>query len=225
MTLDVFADIACPWCYIGEANLTAALAHRPGLRVERRWRPFQLQPDLPRTGGPPDFFERQFGSAAQRDAAFARVAEAGEAAGVTFDFSRLAGAPNTLDAHRLIALADAHQCTWAMVEALFAGYFAHGRDLNHPDDLVAIAGEAGVPEAAVRELLASDRYEAEIAWNQEVARRVGITGVPLYLFGEQFAVSGAQPVEALVQALDRAAEAESGGAVETVAAGPVSGAA
>ena len=208
MTLDVFADIACPWCYIGEANLAAALAQRPDLRVERRWRPFQLQPDLPRTGGPPGFFEAKFGGPAQREAAFARAAEAGEAAGLTFDFARLAGAPNTLDAHRLVLLADAHQRTWEMVDALFAGYFAHGRDLNDAGDLVAIAGEAGVPEAAVRELLASDRYEAEIAWNQEVARRVGITGVPLYLFGERFALSGAQPVEALVQALDRAAGAD-----------------
>ena len=79
MTIDVFADIACPWCYIGEANLAAALRQRPGLAVERRWRPYQLQPDLPRTGAPPEFFERKFGGAEQRQAAFeTREAQAGE---------------------------------------------------------------------------------------------------------------------------------------------------
>ena len=109
MTIDVFADIACPWCYIGEANLAAALAQRPGLAVQRRWRPFQLQPDLPRTGGPPDLLEKKFGGKAPLEAAYARVTEAGAAAGLTFDFARLAGAPNTVDAHRLVLLADAHQ--------------------------------------------------------------------------------------------------------------------
>lgn len=207
MTLDVFADIACPWCYIGEANLAAALRQRPHLGVERRWRPFQLQPDLPREGAPRDFFERTFGGAERVEAMFGRVAQVGEAAGLRFDFGRLAGAPNTLDAHRLVLLADTYGRTWEAVEALFEGYFADGRDLNDAEDLVAIAEHAGVPGADARALLGDDRYEAEVRQSQEIAAQAGISGVPLYLFDGQFALSGAQPPEAFVQALDRAAAA------------------
>ena len=206
MTLDVFADIACPWCYIGEANLQAALAQRPGLAVERRWRPFQLQPGLPREGAPRDaFFERKFGGAAAMEAAFGHVTEAGAAAGVTFRFDRLAGAPNTADAHRLVLLAATYGRAWEAVDALFAGYFADGRDLNDAEDFVAIAEHAGVPGADARALLGDDRFEAEVRQSQEVAVRSGISGVPLTLFDGQFALSGAQPPEAFVQALDRAA--------------------
>ena len=205
MTVDVFADIACPWCYIGEVRFQAALEARPGLGVERRWRPFQLQPDLPRTGTPRDaFFERKFGGAESMAAAFAHVAEAGRADGLRFDFDRLAGAPNTTDAHRLVLLGAGYGRAFETADALFEGYFADGRDLNDAGDLIAIAEHAGLPTADARALLLDDRFEAEVAQSQEVARRSGISGVPLYLFGEQFALSGAQPVSAFVQALDRA---------------------
>ncbi len=205
MTLDVFADIACPWCYIGEAHLAAALDARPGLAVERRWRPFQLQPGLPREGEDRAFFHRKFGGPERMEAAFAHVTEAGRAAGVRFDFARLAGAPNTADAHRLVLLARTYGREWETVDALFEGYFADGRDLNDAEDFVAIAEHAGVPGADARALLADDRFQADVDRSQEIARRSGIGGVPLYLFGDQFALSGAQPVEAFVQALDRAA--------------------
>ena len=206
MTIDVFADIACPWCYIGEARLEAALRQRPGLGIERRWRPFQLQPDLPRKGAPRDaFFEQKFGGRDRMDAAFAHVAEAGEEAGLRFDFDRLAGAPNTTDAHRLVLLAATYEREWEAVDALFEGYFAEGRDLNDAEDLVAIAEHAGVPGADARALLSDERFVAEVDRSQEIARRSGIGGVPLYLFGDQFALSGAQPVETFVRALDRAA--------------------
>ncbi len=207
MTLDVFADIACPWCYIGEAHLAEALRQRPGLGVERRWRPFQLHPDLPPEGQPREFFHATFGGPERTEAAFAHTARAGEAAGLRFDFARLAGAPNTLDAHRLVLLAGEYGRTWETVEALFEGYFADGRDLNDAEDVVALAEQAGVPGADARALLGDDRYADDVRRSQTVAQRAGIGGVPLYLFGEQFALSGAQPVEAFVQALDRAAAA------------------
>ncbi len=207
MTLDVFADIACPWCYIGEAHLAEALRQRPGLGVERRWRPFQLQPDLPPEGQDRAFFHRKFGGPERTEAAFAHVTEAGERAGIRFDFAKLAGAPNTLDAHRLVLLAGEYDRTWETVEALFEGYFADGRDLGDAEDLVAIAEHAGLPGADVRALLGDDRYADDVRRSQTVAQRAGIGGVPLYLFGDRFALSGAQPVEAFLQALDRAAEA------------------
>ena len=214
MTLDVFADIACPWCYIGEAHLAAALAQRPGLSVERRWRPFQLQPGLPREGAPRDpFFEQKFGGAEAMAAAFDHVTRAGQEAGLTFRFDRLAGAPNTADAHRLVLLGATYGRAWETADALFEGYFADGRDLNDAQDLVAIAEHAGLPGADARALLGDDRFDADVRQSQEVAARSGISGVPLYLFDGQFALSGAQPVAAFVQALDR-------GALSGAAAGP-----
>ena len=211
MTIEVFADIACPWCYIGEAHLEAALEARPGLGVERRWRPYQLQPTLPRHGTPRDaFFEAKFGGREQMDAAFAHVTRAGEAAGLRFDFAQLAGAPNTTDAHRLVLLGRTYGREWETVDALFEGYFADGRDLNDPADLVAIAEHAGVPGADARGLLGDDRFEAEVQQSQTIAQRSGVSGVPLYLFGDQFALSGAQPVAAFVAALDRATQAANG---------------
>lgn len=211
MTIEVFADIACPWCYIGEAHLEAALRARPGLGVERRWRPFQLQPDLPREGTPRDaFFEAKFGSREQMDAAFGHVTQAGEAAGLRFDFAQLAGAPNTTDAHRLILLGRTYDREWETVEALFEGYFAEGRDLNDALDVIAIAEHAGIPGADARTLLGDDRFEAEVSQSQSIAQRAGISGVPLYLFGDQFALSGAQPVETFIAALDRASRTTNG---------------
>ncbi len=208
MTIDVFADIACPWCYIGEARLQTALKARPGLAPKRHWRPFQLQPGLPRTGTPRDaFFERKFGGADRMAQAFNHVADVGRADGLRFDFDRLAGAPNTTDAHRLVLLGASYGRAFETADALFEGYFADGRDLNDADDLVAIAEHAGLPGADARALATDDRFEAEVAQSQEVARRSGISGVPLYIFGGQFALSGAQPVEAFVQALDQAASA------------------
>ena len=211
MTVDVFADIACPWCYIGEAHLAAALAERPHLGVERRWRPFQLQPGLPREGLPRDpFFEQKFGGPEAMDAAFDHVTRAGRSAGLAFRFDRLAGAPNTTDAHRLVLLGETYGRAFETADALFEGYFAEGRDLCDAADLVAIAEHAGLPGADARALLGDGRFEAEVRRSQEVAARSGITGVPLYLFDGQFALSGAQPVAAFVQALDRAATAGSG---------------
>ncbi|MEM7789461.1 MAG: DsbA family oxidoreductase [Bacteroidota bacterium] len=211
MTLDVFADIACPWCYIGEAHLQAALAQRPHLGVERRWRPFQLQPDLPREGLPSGpFFERKFGGADGVATVFARTEAAATEAGLQMDLHAMRRAPNTTDAHRLVLLAETYGRTWEAVDALFEAHFADGRDLNDTDDLVAIAEHAGLPGADARVLLGDDRFEADVRRSQEIAQRAGIGGVPLYLVDDRFALSGAQPPEAFVQALDQAALAHAG---------------
>lgn len=206
MTLDVYADLACPWCSIGEAHLARALAARPDLAVERRWRPFQLQPGLPRAGVPlRPFFPDKFGGEDAMQAAFARTAEAGRAAGLPFDFSRLAGAPNTADAHRLVLLAGAHGRTWEAARALFDGYFAHGRDLSDADTLVERVAGAGVPADEARDVLASDRFADDVAAAQAEASALGIGGVPFVVVAGRYGVSGAQPPEVWADVLDRVA--------------------
>ena len=212
MTLDVFADIACPWCYIGEAHLDAALAERPGLAVERRWRPFQLQPGLPPEGLPREpFFTDKFGGPEAMRAAFAHVTEAGARAGLAFDFDRLSGAPNTADAHRTVLLAQAQGLGAEAARALFRAYFSEGRDVGDAAVLDEVARSVGVEGAA--EMLASERLRAEVAAGQLEAQRLGVTGVPFVVLGGRLAVSGAQPPEAFAEAIRQAeALAEAGAA-------------
>lgn len=205
LSLDLFSDIACPWCSIGEAHLRRALDARPDLDVDLRWRPFQLQPHIPREGLPlRPFFPDKFGGEAAMQAMFARVTEVGRAAGVPFAFDRLAGAPHTADAHRLVLLGQSLGRALDVARSLFDGYFAEGADLSDADVLVALAARGGVPEAEARAVLASDHFADEIAWSADLAARAGVRGVPLLVVDGRFALSGAQPPEAIVAVLERA---------------------
>ena len=208
MIIDVYADVVCPWCYIGERRLERALAERPGLWVERRWRPFQLQPAMPAGGVPwAEFARRKFGGVERAGAAFAQVVAAGAEDGIRFAFDHVASAPNTVDAHRLILWAGGHGRQWETAEALFAAYFEGGRDLNNLDHLVAVAESAGLDPAAARAHLASDEGRADVAASQEEATQLGISGVPFFVFDDRYALSGAQPVAVFLQALDAASAA------------------
>ena len=211
MTVDVFSDIACPWCSIGEAHLARALAGRDG--VEVRWRPFQLQPGLPPGGAPRDaFFEAKFGGRAAMDAAFGHVTRAGAAVGVPFDFARLAGAPNTADAHRVVLLGEAHGVGFAVARSLFDAYFAHGRDVTDAATLAEVAAAVGLAATETRAMLAGDRFRAEVAESQRLAREIGVTGVPFVVVDGRLGISGAQPPDVLARAFDEALAGAPGGA-------------
>lgn len=207
MQIDIYADVVCPWCYIGERRLHQALAQRPDLRVERRWRPFQLQPGMPKQGLPwAEFAQRKFGGVANMNAAFAQVVAAGVQDGVEFRFDHVASAPNTVDAHRLIVWADGHGKQWELANALFAAYFTHGRNLNDADQLVDVAAQVGLPADQGHAFLATDEGVAQVQASQREADELGVQGVPFFVFNNQFAVSGAQPVQLFLRALDMAAE-------------------
>ena len=203
MRIDVYADLACPWCYIGARRLARALALRPDVEVERRWRPFQLQPALP-PGGLPwhTFAQEKFGGAERAAGAFAHVTAVGAADGLTFAFDRVASAPNTVDAHRLILFAARHGRQWETADALFAAYFAEGRNMNDHEQLVEAASRAGLPSDEVRAFLAGDECADEVAASQAEAYRLGVRGVPFYVLDGRYGLSGAQPVEMLVEVLD-----------------------
>jgi len=206
MLIELYADIACPWCYIGERRLAQALAQRPDITVERRWRPFQLQPDLPPQGLPwAEFVAAKFGGGAQAARMFAHVAQAGAPDGIDFRFDQVATAPNTLDAHRLMLFAAEGGQEWPLADALFAAHFTEGRDLNDPDQLVAVAESVGLDGAEVRAYLATGAGIAEVQASQEQAERLGITGVPFYVIDGRYGLSGAQPVDVFVRALDELA--------------------
>ena len=205
MNVDVFSDVVCPWCYVGEKRLEKALRKRPDLDVSVRWRPFQLRPEMPAEGLPwREFATEKFGGEENMRAAFAHVEAAGGPDGVRFDFDRVASAPNTVDAHRLILLAADHGLQWPLADALFEAYFAGGADLNDHGQLAGIAGKAGLDPALVREHLAGGFGAEEVRESQEEAGGLGVSGVPFYVFDGRYALSGAQPVEIFVRALDAA---------------------
>jgi predicted DsbA family dithiol-disulfide isomerase len=208
--VDIFADVVCPWCFIGKRRFERARAMRPETPVETMLRPFQLNPDMPRGGVPADeFFAAKFGDAHAMSERRGMVAAVGESVGIEFAFERIAREPNTLDAHRLIRFALRHGAADPVVEALFHAHFITGRDVGDHATLAAIAGEAGLDQSAALQFLTSDAEAAAIEAEDQEARRIGITGVPCYIFDRQYAVAGAQEPEFFLPIFDLA---QNGGA-------------
>jgi predicted DsbA family dithiol-disulfide isomerase len=204
MIIDLFADVACPWCWIGERRLRRALEAR-GIEATVRWRPYMLQRNLPPEGIPwNELVEKKFGGWDRARPMFAHVAAAGAPEGLRYDFEAIGRAPNTRDAHRVILLAQEHGRVWEVADALFSAYFAEGRDINDRGVLVDVASAAGVDADAVREMLASGRFSGEVDAAQEVADGSGVQGVPLAVFEGKYGVSGAQPIEVFDLAIGRA---------------------
>jgi predicted DsbA family dithiol-disulfide isomerase len=203
--VDVFSDIACPFCYIGDTRLERVLASRPDLEMQWVWHPFQLQPDLPERGIPWETFSVQkFGGLEARRSAFSHVIQAGASEGIDFDFERMPVAPNTSNAHRLVLLASEHGLGKAMALALYKSYFTQAIDTTDLYELERIALEVGLTSDDVQNLFSSDLYRDEVRASQLEANRLGISGVPFFIFNQKFAVSGAQPVAVFEQALERA---------------------
>lgn len=211
--IEVFADIACPWCYVGEARLFRALerarAAHPGVDFQPRWQPYQLQPQLPPKGLPwREFAEMKFGGWQRALAGFRHVERAAQEDGIAFDFEHIATAANTADAHRLILWAREQDKEWPMAHALFDAYFNGSKNLNDPNDLAATAEAAGLDADTARAFLITDAQHASVADSQDRAARLGITGVPFFIIGNQYAFSGAQPQDVFTQAFTKALEAQ-----------------
>lgn len=204
--IDVVSDVVCPWCFIGKRHLEAALAQAGDVpAVVVRWHPFELNPDLPAEGvARREYLERKFGGPGRAAQIYGRVREAGERAGIAFDFDAIERQPNTREAHRLIAWAQASGDADALVERLFAAYFVEGRFIGDHDELARLAAEAGIDEAAARAWLASEVGRTEIAQAEERARSLGITGVPFFIFDGRVALSGAHPPETIRDAIRQA---------------------
>ena len=209
LQIDVYADVVCPWCWIGETRLAKALAERPAIAIERRWRPFQLDPDMPRGGKPwSDVIRGKFGGEERAKEIFARTASVGALEGLDLRFDRITRAVNTADAHRLILLARHREREWAMAESLFRAHFTDGKDLNDHEVLIALAMGEGIPETEARSLLAGRELADEVEASQHQAQELGIGGVPFFVIDGRFAISGAQPAELFVRALDMASARE-----------------
>jgi predicted DsbA family dithiol-disulfide isomerase len=199
VNIDVYHDIPCPWCRIGKANLEAALRQWDGEPVTVTWRPFLLDQDVPTVGTPlRDFYRVKFGEE-NVEPMFQRVRAAGHRAGVEFNFEDAIRAPS-IDAHRLIWLAPEEVRT-AIIDGLQRAYFNEGRTVSDLETLADVAAAAGLDHDEMLARLQSGEGSAETAEAIENAYRVGVTGVPFFVFDNRYALSGAQPPEMILAAM------------------------
>ncbi|MBL8700175.1 MAG: DsbA family oxidoreductase [Alphaproteobacteria bacterium] len=210
MLIDIVSDVICPWCFIGKRRLERALQLAPQADLEITWRPFQLNPDFPPEGmDRAEYLRAKFGDANGGNM-YQRLRAAAAPDGIDFAFEKIRRTPNTLKPHRLIRWAAGAGRQDAMVEALFRGYFLEGENLSDDGTLVRLAQSAGADPAAAAAYLASDQDVETIRQEDAFARQVGITGVPCFIVDRKFALSGAQPPEALIELFEHARrEAES----------------
>ena len=211
MKVEIYSDIACPWCYIGERRFFRALQEFEGRgAVEVVFRPFQLDPALSATSRPlVDTLQAKFGS--NLEPTLRHTAATARNEGLTFDFHR-ARAVNTLRAHRLLwhvlrtAGPDAQH---RMADRLFRAYFSEGKDVGDIETLVALASESGLVDEPIRAFLQSDDGTADVREEIDHAQRIGVRAVPTFVFDGESAVQGAQPAEVFLQVLEEVADERS----------------
>lgn len=204
MHVEIWSDIACPWCYIGKRRFEAALAefeHRDAVGVT--WRSFELDPGAPaeRPVDGATHLAQKYGTSREEALAMQRqMTEVAAGEGLDFHFER-ARAGNTFDAHRLLHLAAAHDRQDALKERLMRAYLSDGQLIGEPAVLERLGHDVGLPVDAVQGLLATDRYGAEVRDDERAAAALGIRAVPFFVVDRAFGASGAQPPQALLELL------------------------
>ena len=205
--IDVVSDIVCPWCFIGKRRLEKAIALNPDIPVEVHWRPYFLNDWIPREGiSREQYLTTKFGSSERYKGIAQRVSAAAAAEGLTYAMDKISRQPNTLDAHRLIRWADEIGKAAEMKQRLMDLYFTKGADLTSHAVLAQAAADIGLDVEATRKALASDKDVAEIEREALSAKEAGIDGVPCFIFGGKFAISGAQAPKDLAEAIERMAQ-------------------
>jgi predicted DsbA family dithiol-disulfide isomerase len=202
--VEIWSDIACPWCYVGKRRFEAALAgfeHRDEVSVT--WRSFELDPEAPREreGNRTERLASKYGmTIEQAQAAERQLVDVAAGEGLDFRFD-LARSGLTFDGHRIIHLAAEHGLQDAMKERLLRAYFSEGELVGDPDTLVRLATEVGVPEDEARATVTSDRFADSVRDDELTAQRLGISAVPTFVVDRALGASGAHPPEQLLKLL------------------------
>jgi predicted DsbA family dithiol-disulfide isomerase len=209
LSIDVWSDIACPWCYVGKRRLEAALREFPHSgSTAVAWHAFELDPRAPRerdaSVSHAERIAKKYGmSVAQAEERTAHLTRVAAAEGLAFHFERIRSG-NTFDAHRVVQFGASRELGDAVKERFLLGYFTDGEPIGDPAALVRMAAEAGLPADEVRQVVEGDAYAEHVRRDEADAAEIGIRGVPFFVFAQRYAVSGAQPKELLLSALDRA---------------------
>jgi predicted DsbA family dithiol-disulfide isomerase len=210
LAIDVVSDVVCPWCYLGGRRLALAL-ERAGGAFDVRWRPFQLDPNIPAGGlERRAYLKAKFRDDARLQQIHDQLTALGAEVGVAYAFDKIERAPNTLDAHRLIRWAAEANVQDKAVDRLFRLYFEEGGDVGDRAMLAEVAQACGLDGAQIERRLAGDDDVEAVREDIEEAHRLGVTGVPFFILGARFAVAGAQSVDVLVAAIERTRAALAG---------------
>ncbi len=212
VTIDVWSDIACPWCYVGKRRMETAVERfrAEGGDVTIEYHSFELSPDTPvdYDGGEADFLATHNGMPREQAVAMLeQMAQLAATEGLQYDFGALQHT-NTVLAHQLLHHAKAHGRQVELKERLLKAYFEQGRHVGRVDDLVALAAEVGLDPDEARAALESDRHLQDVRADQQQAVALGIRGVPFFVLDKRLGVSGAQDPEVLLDALREAARVE-----------------
>ncbi|RTL50868.1 MAG: DsbA family oxidoreductase [Bradyrhizobiaceae bacterium] len=206
LQIDVVSDVVCPWCYIGKHRLERALELVKDVPLEVRWRPFFLNPWVPREGiSREEYLTTKFGSVEAYERIAGRVAQAAAEEGLEYNNARVKRQPNTIDSHRLIHWASKIGKAAQMKQKLMELYFRDGGDLTDPNVLVQAAADVGLDAEDVRRRLATDEDVDLITEEAVGASEKGISGVPTFVLANKYALSGAQPPEQLADAIRQVA--------------------
>ncbi len=204
MQIDIYSDIVCPWCFVGKRRLERALTS-VGSDVHVTWRPFQLNPAMPLDGmNRKAYLEAKFGSLETFGRMEEQLLAAGAEEQIPFAFEKIQWTPNTFAAHRLVWYAAQQGKQDEVVENLFGAYFLEGRNLGDVKSLTHVAVEAGLDRIETETFLASEKGVVEVKAEEAVGRRMGIRGVPYFVFNGSISISGAQPPDIIVSAIQQA---------------------
>jgi predicted DsbA family dithiol-disulfide isomerase len=206
ITIEVWSDVVCSWCYVGKRHLETALADLPDRElVELTWRSFELDPSIPADAGTADeeLARRRSISLEEARAMHEETERMGEELGIRFDFAR-ARRGNTFDAHRVLHMARVEGRQQQVLERLLAAYFAEGVPIGDRGALAAAAAAAGMDEQAVRAMLDGDGYAANVRGDEQEAAMLGITAVPFFVIDRRYGLPGAHPPDTIRAAIDRA---------------------
>lgn len=205
--IEVVSDVVCPWCYIGKHRLEAAIGLKPHINASINWRPYFLNPWIPREGiDRQSYLETKFGSAEHYGVIAKRIAAAAVIEGLRYAPDKITRQPNTLDSHRLILWSRNVTDPARMKQRLMELYFAEGADLTDSNVLVQAATDCGLDGDLIRRLLSSDADVDRVEGEATGAREANIDGVPCFIFDGNEIVIGAQSPEYLASAIERAAE-------------------
>jgi predicted DsbA family dithiol-disulfide isomerase len=203
LSVEVVHDLVCPWCFLGLHRLLRTLRRRPELLFDLIWRPFLLNPDMPRVGMPrADYVVRKFGGEERAKRLYASIAEIGRGEGVQFRFDRVRRTPSSVDAHRLVRWASQFGRSTEIVEALFAAHFTDGRDIGDAHVLAAVAHSCDLDAGEALRFLHGESEVDAVHGENLRAHRLGINGVPCFVIGGRHAIAGAQEPEVIERLLD-----------------------
>jgi len=205
--LAIYSDVICPWCFIGKRHLDRALAllREEGLEPVVSWLPFQLNPHMPQQGLERAAYRAEkFGSTARGRELDEQVAQAGRVVDLRFRHDLMQRTPNTIQAHRLLALAARHRVQDAVVERLFAAYFCEGEDIGDTAVLVRQAANCGLDANMVQTFLEGDDDRANILAQDAAVRAAGLSGVPTFTLNGYVLFSGAVPAETMAEGVAKA---------------------